>query len=397
MPHIDERVEGMISKTPPTGGIVQVEENTVMVLRSAWGSNPFSRGMTQAERIAALNRIRPGAPLPDRVFEGYTVKREGWSLYIPALVHDFVAMVSLAPRQEDVAPMPVNVASGLGVDFNIRFSVTVGEINWRHYKIPLFDNAGNRIREGGLLLEERHPAYASRVRQALRRGDRQIIVQDPIDPFDKDQPFVVSDAAIIRAALRPENIWHEAFTTIAAALNEAALELGVGAVEPLKVVDWLNAPYRAGRRETNRHELMERVVLKANLSLHRFGVVVFDPRLEGITLPEALARAETQRQSAAVMRDAARDRAAATQDMLSALGMAELPENPGVADRLAQAIMGRSVLESLDAQSGVSSNRAPIIQVGDVMSGNAVGGPGGGSSKGGSDKKSGGGGASKKR
>lgn len=398
MGHIDETSRG-IGKVAPQPGLVQVEENVVMVLRSAWGSNPFSRTMTDSERREAMLRLRPGMPIPQRLFDGYVVKREGWRLFIPGLIHDFVAMVSLAPRQEDVAPMPVNVANGQAVDFNIRFSTVVGEVNWTYWRLPLVNARGER-------LEDRQPAYADRVREARRRGEDHILVLDPNDPFDKDQPYRTNDAAIIRASLRPENIWQEASTAIGSALNEAAQVLGVGSVEPLRVADWLNQPVarRAGHRlpvrrqaETNRSELMEQIMVMANQSLHRFGIVIFDVRLEGIELPEALRKAVEQRQSAGVLREAARDRSAAMQEQLAAAGMGALPANAGPLDRAAQAFVVTRVIESQDAQAGVPSNRTPLIQVGDVGSGNAIGGPAGGSSKGGSGGKSGGAGAPKKR
>lgn len=392
MAHIDETKGGII-KTPPAPGLVQVQEGTSLVLRSAWGSTPYSRASTPAERQARLDSVRYDMLPEDRIYEGYEVKNEGWRLFIPGIVHDFVAIVSRVPRQEDVAPMPVNVKNGQGVAFNIRFSVVVGEVKWRLYRIPLAQAA-------------RYPAYADKVREARRKRESHIIVTHPDEPFDKAQPYVTTDAAIIRAALRPENIWQEASTTIASALNEAAQELGVADVEPLAVNAWLNQPVarRPGhrlpirvQRDKNRQELMEQVVVMANQSLHRFGLAIFDVRLEGIELPEALRKAVEQVQSAEQADKAADHRASAAGKVLRAMGMEKLPDNPGVLDRAAQAYTAGRVLDSLDAQSGVQSNKAPIVTVGDVGSNNAIGGPTGGSAKGGSGGKSGGAGAPKKR
>ncbi len=392
MAHIDETKAGII-KTPPTPGLVQVEEGTSMVLRSAWGSTPYSRVSTPAEHQARIDSVRYDMPPEDRIYEGYEVKNEGWRLFIPGIVHDFVAIVSRVPRQENVAPMPVNVKNGQAVAFNIRFSVVVGEVKWRLFRIPLAE-------------AERFPAYAEKVREARRKRQTHIFVTHPDEPFDKAQPYVTTDAAIIRAALRPENIWQEASTAIASALNEAAQELGIADVEPLAVNAWLNQgvtrrpghllPIRV-QRDKNRQELMEQVVVMANQSLHRFGLVIFDVRLEGIELPEALRKAVEQVQSAEQADKAADHRASAAGKVLKAMGMEKLPANPGVMDRAAQAYLGSRVLKSLDAQSGVPSSDAPIVSVGDVMSGNAVGGPGGGSSKGAPGGKSGGGGAPKKK
>lgn len=370
---------GGIVKTPPEAGLVQVEENHSMVLRSAWGSTPYSAGMSDGERRAALAHVRPGQPVDSRLFEGYLVKREGWRLFIPGLVHDFVATVPLAPRQEDVGPIDVNVADGLRVAFNIRFATVVGELNWRHYQVPL--NQALAVTQ-----------WSELCREAQRNGETFILVRDPDEPFDKARPFVTNDSAIIRAALRPENIWYEAKTAIASALNEAAQSLGAGVVEPLGVASWLNQPVARtpGHRlpirrqqETNRTELMEQVTVMANESLHRFGIVIFDVRLEGIALPEALRLAKEQEQSAAVAGKAAVHRKRAVQLILDAGGLGKLPKDAGPLDRAAQAYAFGRAIESLDAQSGVPSNKAPIISVtGDIASGNSLMGPAAGGSKG---------------
>jgi hypothetical protein len=274
----------------------------------------------------------------------------------------------------------VNVANGQTVDFNIRFSTVVGAVNWRHYRVPL---------NQALVV----PQWAELCREAERRGETFILVRDPVDPFDKRQPFLTNDTAIIRAALRPENIWYEASTAIASAVNEAAQMLGVGTVEPLGVAGWLNQqaarqnghrlPIAGQPRSTNREELAEQVVVMANESLHRFGIVIYEVRLEGIILPELLRKAKEQEQAAEVAVKAAGHRGNAVSRTMRAGGLGDLPANAGPVDRLAQAYGYVATLESLDSQSGVPSNRAPLISVtGDIASGNSLMGPAAGGSKG---------------
>lgn len=397
---------GRVGKVPPAFDkipfMVSVEEGTALVARDAWGGSvPWSRHMTEAERRQALANLRPGQTVPSDIFQGYKVLREGRHLYVPWLIDDFVGTVPLVPTQQEFEPIELNVANSLGVGFDVKYQMVVGEINWNWLLVPV-----EEARSRNLWMTEVAEFDRLSAREKARRRGR-IRVRNPVQPFNPADPYICNDPAIIRAALRAPDMWKEARTALTSALVEAALNLGINNVSPRDVVGWLNRPPVpanpgrlpiARRGDTNRSELAEQATVLADESLHRMGTLVFDVRVQGIILPDGIRIPLEQEQAAEALERASTARAKALAKTLRASGMSALPANAGPLDRAAQAYLVGEALKSMDAQSGVVRGSSPIVSVGDVMSGNAVGGPGGGSPKGAPDgKKSGGRGGPKNR
>lgn len=362
-------------------GFVEVQEGEAFVIRNVLtGSMPWSRPMSPAERTQALRRLRPGRTVPLRVYQGYRVFREGvHGLYIPRMVHDPVARVSLIPSQEEVIPIPVNVEDGLQVHIDVKLMWQVGQINWNWLLIPV-----DQADELGFWLDEVAAFRRLSPAEQAQRGHR-IQVRHPTTPFDPEEPFVVNDEAIIRVALRVKDIWAEVETALRSAVAEASLFLGINQVRPRDVVDWLNRQPNivnpqglplARHGDTNRTELMQQSTVMANQTLHALGLVLYDLRIQSVILPESIRTAAERLQQAELHTEAARVRAQGTRAEMEALGMGTAP--PGVG-YLGHSYAAAKLLELQAAREGVQVPTASV-NFGSMFAGTAstpAGGAGG--------------------
>lgn len=385
MPHVNEEGRRGIDRATPGVGPFEIEENTAWVWRTTWGSRPWSRPLSVRERTARNQRLPPGSPEERNIFAGYHVTHEGWGAFVP-LVMNHVGTVPLKMREEDPVPVAINVANSQQILMNLRVNAGVGELQWNEYQAPV-DQAEA---EG----------YVREAQAAREEGLAMATIIDPVSPFKGGGNVLVTDEAIIRAALRVDDtIWYHVGLTLTAAMTEAVMALGGNEVEPLEFQHWLKQRPPAsmveslpldGQRPTMLAELAEQITVMANRDLRYFGLAIGRVRFEPHQIAPELIQAVQLEQVAKVNKTAAKHVAEAAQELMKAGGMSKMPTNPQIGDSWAQARAFEAALRSIDARAGVDSRPAPWVQIGNI------GGSSGGSSKA-PDARSGGSGAPRKR
>lgn len=374
MPHIDENKRG-IDRVSPDLGPFEIDENLAWVWRTTWGSRPWSRPLSARERSVRARRLHPGSPEERNLFAGYHVTHEGWGAFVPLLMNH-VGVVPLEMREEDVVPVLVNLANAQQVLLNFRCEAGVGELEWNEYEATPEEAEANGYRE--------EAKYARDNRLAMAR------IIDPVTPFSGAENVLVTDEAIIRAALRVRNtIWYHISLTLTSAINQATRTLGAAATEPLALMEWLRSSPPAemveqlpldGQRSTIEAEICEQITYMACRDLRYFGLVVRKVRLENMEISEALTQAAELEQVAKRTARAAVHLGEAAGQLMERGGLGTMPDNPQIGDRWAQAQAFQATLRSLDARAGIDSRAAPFVQVGDIAIGGSAGGskaPGG--------------------
>lgn len=324
----------------------------------------------------------------------YEVWPMGVHFYLPRLFHDPVAQVPVVPFHLDRGPFPLTVKNGQQVQLDVKFQCAVGTVNWNDIEVEVDWARANGVWSREVADYDRLPA----VEQGRRGGFMR--VHHPLDPIDRVNPYLVTDDSIIRAAVAAKDVAGEVETALRSALFEAAMALGIRDVEPTEVGEWLSRepvpvnPSRlpiARRGQDNRQELMEQVVVMAAQSLDRFGLVLFDLRIQGVIIPASIQEAANRRQIAAQNRAAAEDEGAAFAAQMTGLATARPTGLEGILYPLVQ----MKVAELQAAREGVD---VPSISkaIGAAF-GTAKSSPGGGGGKGPGGRKPGGSGAPKKK